>query len=134
MEISNADEGADEGDRSRGTRVRERLAIRSDCHKLNSLGINVRKNFSRPSPTPSHRVGAPDPGRGVPDAALLDPRPAALPHRQTFIVLDKELVVKDFIHGQAHAEAMVGDVNIYMNDLDDSPMEEREIMIAEPKR
>ncbi|CAL5406210.1 unnamed protein product [Camellia sinensis] len=70
-------------------------------------------------------------------------------HKQTFIVLDKELVVGDFIHGDAHVEvcfcmadgvfsgvsfhAMVGDVNIYMNDLDDSQMAEIEIMIAEPK-
>lgn len=29
---------------------------------------------------------------------------------------------------------MVGDVNIYMNDLDDPQMAEVEIMIAEPKR
>lgn len=29
---------------------------------------------------------------------------------------------------------MVGDVNIYMNDLDDSQTAEIEIMIAEPKR
>ncbi|XP_057461370.1 GCN5-related N-acetyltransferase 9 isoform X2 [Actinidia eriantha] len=55
------------------------------------------------------------------------------PHKQTFIVLDKELVAGDFIHGQAHVEAMVGDVNIYMNDFDDSQMAEIEIMIAEPK-
>ena len=29
---------------------------------------------------------------------------------------------------------MVGDVNLYMNDLDDPHMAEIEIMIAEPKR
>lgn len=29
---------------------------------------------------------------------------------------------------------MVGDVNLYMNDLDDSLLAEIEIMIAEPKR
>lgn len=29
---------------------------------------------------------------------------------------------------------MVGDVNIYMNDLDDPQLAEIEIMIAEPKR
>lgn len=29
---------------------------------------------------------------------------------------------------------MVGDVNIYMNDLDDSQIAEIEIMIAEPRR
>ncbi|XP_059661182.1 GCN5-related N-acetyltransferase 9 isoform X2 [Cornus florida] len=55
------------------------------------------------------------------------------PNKQTFIVLDKEFVVGDFIHGQPHLEAMVGDVNIYMNDLDDTQMAEIEIMIAEPK-
>ncbi|RZC89720.1 hypothetical protein C5167_035715 [Papaver somniferum] len=31
-------------------------------------------------------------------------------------------------------KTMVGDVNIYMNDLDDPQMAEIEIMIAEPKR
>nr|GMD30134.1 N-acetyltransferase 9-like protein [Ipomoea batatas] len=56
------------------------------------------------------------------------------PLKQTFIVLDKELIVGDFFHGDAHVEAMVGDVNIYMNDLDDSQTAEIEIMIAEPKR
>ncbi|XP_019158756.1 PREDICTED: N-acetyltransferase 9-like protein [Ipomoea nil] len=55
------------------------------------------------------------------------------PLKQTFIVLDKELIVGDFFHGDAHVEAMVGDVNIYMNDLDDSQTAEIEIMIAEPK-
>ncbi|XP_042973943.1 N-acetyltransferase 9-like protein isoform X2 [Carya illinoinensis] len=52
---------------------------------------------------------------------------------QTFIVLDKEMVVGDFIHGDPHVEAMIGDVNLYMNDLDDPHMAEIEIMIAEPK-
>ncbi|CAK9133344.1 unnamed protein product [Ilex paraguariensis] len=56
------------------------------------------------------------------------------PLKQTFIVLDKVLVVGDFMHGDSHVEAMVGDVNIYMNDLDDPQMAEIEIMIAEPKR
>ncbi|XP_021830007.1 N-acetyltransferase 9-like protein isoform X2 [Prunus avium] len=51
----------------------------------------------------------------------------------TFIVLDKQLVVGEFNHGQPHVEAMVGDVNLYMNDLDDPQMAEIEIMIAEPK-
>ncbi|XP_062027817.1 GCN5-related N-acetyltransferase 9 isoform X2 [Rosa rugosa] len=51
----------------------------------------------------------------------------------TFIVLDKQLVVGEFKHGEAHVEAMVGDVNLYMNDLDDPQMGEVEIMIAEPK-
>ncbi|VVA17452.1 PREDICTED: N-acetyltransferase [Prunus dulcis] len=51
----------------------------------------------------------------------------------TFLVLDKQLVVGEFNHGQPHVEAMVGDVNLYMNDLDDPQMAEIEIMIAEPK-
>ncbi|BFG25979.1 hypothetical protein CerSpe_122530 [Prunus speciosa] len=55
------------------------------------------------------------------------------PNKQTFIVLDKQLVVGEFNHGQPHVEAMVGDVNLYMNDLDDPQMAEIEIMIAEPK-
>ncbi|XP_065875629.1 GCN5-related N-acetyltransferase 9 isoform X3 [Euphorbia lathyris] len=55
------------------------------------------------------------------------------PLKRTFIVLDKELVQGDFAHGDSHIEAMVGDVNIYMNDLDDRQMAEIEIMIAEPK-
>ncbi|KAL6499244.1 GCN5-related N-acetyltransferase 9 [Orobanche hederae] len=55
------------------------------------------------------------------------------PLKQTFIVLDKELVLGDFIHGQSHTEAMVGDVNIFMNDVDDPQMAEVEIMIAEQK-
>ncbi|KAE8075547.1 hypothetical protein FH972_014252 [Carpinus fangiana] len=53
---------------------------------------------------------------------------------QTFIVLDKEMLVGEFTHGDPHVEAMVGDVNLYMNDLDDPHMAEIEIMIAEPKR
>ncbi|KAK9285975.1 hypothetical protein L1049_025177 [Liquidambar formosana] len=55
------------------------------------------------------------------------------PNKQTFIILDKEMVVGEFIHGDPHVEAMVGDVNIYMNDLDDSRVAELEIMIAELK-
>ncbi|GLT94164.1 hypothetical protein SLE2022_119200 [Rubroshorea leprosula] len=55
------------------------------------------------------------------------------PLKKTFIVLDKELVHGEFVHGDPHVEAMVGDVNIYMNDLDDSKLAEVEIMIAEPK-
>ncbi|KAL7128530.1 hypothetical protein ABFS83_13G002300 [Erythranthe nasuta] len=55
------------------------------------------------------------------------------PLKQTFIVLDKELVVGEFVHGQSHTEAMVGDVNIFMNDLDDPQTAEVEIMIAEQK-
>ncbi|KAL3368952.1 hypothetical protein AABB24_009649 [Solanum stoloniferum] len=55
------------------------------------------------------------------------------PLKQTFIVLDRELIVGNFTHGEPHVEAMVGDVNIYVNDLDDPQMAEVEIMIAEPK-
>ncbi|MED6183812.1 hypothetical protein PIB30_041270 [Stylosanthes scabra] len=54
-------------------------------------------------------------------------------NKETFIVLDKDLVVGDFSHGEPHVEAMVGDVNIFMNDLDNPHMAEIEIMIAEPK-
>ncbi|KAB5527694.1 hypothetical protein DKX38_021541 [Salix brachista] len=56
------------------------------------------------------------------------------PLKRTFIVLDKELIQAGFVHGDPHVEAMVGDVNIFMNDLDDPQMAEIEIMIAEPKR
>ncbi|KAF9669592.1 hypothetical protein SADUNF_Sadunf14G0123500 [Salix dunnii] len=56
------------------------------------------------------------------------------PLKRTFIVLDKELIQTGFAHGDPHVEAMVGDVNIFMNDLDDPQMAEIEIMIAEPKR
>ncbi|XP_021630683.1 N-acetyltransferase 9-like protein [Manihot esculenta] len=55
------------------------------------------------------------------------------PLKRTFIVLDKDLIEGDFVHGDSHEEAMVGDVNIYMNDLDDPHLAEIEIMIAEPK-
>ncbi|XP_021910357.1 N-acetyltransferase 9-like protein isoform X1 [Carica papaya] len=55
------------------------------------------------------------------------------PLKRTFIVLDKELVEGEFVHGDPRVEAMVGDVNIYMNDLDDMQLAEIEIMIAEPK-
>ncbi|KAJ8899289.1 hypothetical protein K2173_018263 [Erythroxylum novogranatense] len=55
------------------------------------------------------------------------------PLKRTFIILDKDLVEGDFVHGQPHVEAMVGDVNIYLNDLDDPQMAEVEIMIAESK-
>ncbi|ONK59779.1 uncharacterized protein A4U43_C08F10550 [Asparagus officinalis] len=51
----------------------------------------------------------------------------------TFIVLDKELMEGSFVHGDAHVEAMAGDVNIYMNDPDNLLLAEVEIMIAEPK-
>ncbi|CAN1288779.1 N-acetyltransferase 9-like protein [Linum perenne] len=55
------------------------------------------------------------------------------PLKRTFIVLDKDFVEGGFVHGDPHVEAMVGDVNIYMNDMDDPQMAEVEIMIAEPK-
>ncbi|KAI0523414.1 hypothetical protein KFK09_005809 [Dendrobium nobile] len=55
------------------------------------------------------------------------------PNKHTFIVLDKELIKGGFLNGEPHIEAMVGDVNIYMNDLDDLQLAEIEIMIAEPK-
>ncbi|XP_038983321.1 N-acetyltransferase 9-like protein [Phoenix dactylifera] len=55
------------------------------------------------------------------------------PNKHTFIVLDKELIEGSFVHGDPHVEAMVGDVNIYMNDPDDLQTAEIEIMIAETK-
>ncbi|CAO2814243.1 unnamed protein product [Amaranthus hypochondriacus] len=55
------------------------------------------------------------------------------PLKCTFIILDKQMIVGEFLHGQPHTEAMVGDVNIYMNDLEDPLLAEIEIMIAEPK-
>ncbi|KAK1414416.1 hypothetical protein QVD17_30160 [Tagetes erecta] len=55
------------------------------------------------------------------------------PLKRTFIILDKDLISGEFNHADPHVEAMVGDVNIYMNDLDDSQLAEIEIMIAEPK-
>ncbi|KAI3440939.1 N-acetyltransferase domain-containing protein [Psidium guajava] len=55
------------------------------------------------------------------------------PLKQTFIILDKEMVDGKHVRGDPHVEAMIGDVNIYMNDLDDPQMAEIEIMIAEPK-
>ncbi|XP_010936609.1 GCN5-related N-acetyltransferase 9 isoform X2 [Elaeis guineensis] len=55
------------------------------------------------------------------------------PNKHTFILLDKELIAGSFVHGDPHVEAMVGDVNIYMNDPDDLQTAEIEIMIAEPK-
>ncbi|KAJ0112740.1 hypothetical protein Patl1_01873 [Pistacia atlantica] len=55
------------------------------------------------------------------------------PHKKTFILLDKDLVEGKFVHGDPYVEAMVGDVNIYMNDLDNPQLAEVEIMIAELK-
>ncbi|KAF8718074.1 hypothetical protein HU200_025551 [Digitaria exilis] len=53
------------------------------------------------------------------------------PLKHTFIVLEKELIEGEFTPGNPHTEAMVGDVNIYMNDPDDMQLAEIEIMIAE---
>ncbi|KAD2394403.1 hypothetical protein E3N88_41380 [Mikania micrantha] len=55
------------------------------------------------------------------------------PLKCTFIILDKDLIPGKFNHGDPYVEAMVGDVNIYMNDLEDAQLAEIEIMIAEPK-
>ncbi|KAM0910020.1 hypothetical protein ACQ4PT_014435 [Festuca glaucescens] len=55
------------------------------------------------------------------------------PLKHTFIVLDKDLIQGEFLVGNPHTEAMVGDVNIYMNDPDDTQLAEIEIMIAEQK-
>ncbi|PPD93496.1 hypothetical protein GOBAR_DD09562 [Gossypium barbadense] len=74
------------------------------------------------------------------------------PLKKTFIILDKEMVGEKFVHNLVKPfdffsvlfwtdmelmvnddPAMVGDVNIYMNDLDDPQLAEVEIMIAEPK-
>jgi len=55
------------------------------------------------------------------------------PFKHTFIVLDKELIGGEFAPGNPHTEAMVGDVNIYMNDPGDMQLAEVEIMIAEHK-
>lgn len=55
------------------------------------------------------------------------------PQKCTFIVLDKQRIEGDFVHGEPHVEAMAGDVNLYMNDIDDFQTAEIEIMIAEPQ-
>ncbi|KAG7578771.1 GNAT domain [Arabidopsis thaliana x Arabidopsis arenosa] len=55
------------------------------------------------------------------------------PNKRTFIVLDKDFIKGELIHGEPHVEAMTGDVNIYMNDVDDPKVAEVEIMIAEPR-
>lgn len=53
------------------------------------------------------------------------------PLKRTFIVLDKQSVTGEFVHGDPHTEAMIGDVNVYMNEPDDPLTVEIEIMIAE---
>ncbi|CAN8268515.1 unnamed protein product [Cochlearia groenlandica] len=55
------------------------------------------------------------------------------PNKRTFIVLDKDFINGDLSNGEPHVQAMTGDVNIYMNDVDDPKVAEVEIMIAEPK-
>ncbi|KAK1317115.1 hypothetical protein QJS10_CPA05g01011 [Acorus calamus] len=55
------------------------------------------------------------------------------PNKQTFIVLDKDMIRGGFVEGEPHVEAMAGDVNIYMNDPDHLRVAEIEIMIAEQK-
>ncbi|XP_010412402.1 PREDICTED: N-acetyltransferase 9-like protein [Camelina sativa] len=55
------------------------------------------------------------------------------PNKRTFIVLDKDFIKGDLAHGEPHVEAMTGDVNIYMNDVDDRKVAEVEIMIAEAR-
>ncbi|XP_010488723.1 PREDICTED: N-acetyltransferase 9-like protein [Camelina sativa] len=55
------------------------------------------------------------------------------PNKRTFIVLDKDFIKGDLANGEPHIEAMTGDVNIYMNDVDDRKVAEVEIMIAEPR-
>jgi len=49
----------------------------------------------------------------------------------TFIILDKEL--PDSPATGFHGGCMVGDVNLFWNDLDDESAVEIEIMIAEPR-
>ncbi|XP_078430052.1 acyl-CoA N-acyltransferases (NAT) superfamily protein [Wolffia australiana] len=56
------------------------------------------------------------------------------PRKHTFIVLDKKRIRETgLVRGDPHIEAMVGDVNIYVNDPDDPQTAEIEIMIAEPE-
>ncbi|CAI8597928.1 unnamed protein product [Vicia faba] len=52
-------------------------------------------------------------------------------NKETFIILDKDLLIGTFSHGQPHVQAMVGDVNIFMNDINNPQIAEIEIMIAE---
>lgn len=54
------------------------------------------------------------------------------PLKCTFIVLDKQRIIGQFRHGDPHTEAMVGDVNLYLNDVENRTTAEIEIMIAEP--
>lgn len=80
---------------------------------------------ARSCSTPSHRVGALDSRRRVRDAAYMDSRPPqyfCFPHsiflfrfyrhncnptlsvERTFIILDKDLVSGEFVHGDPHVE------------------------------
>nr|XP_023929634.1 N-acetyltransferase 9-like protein [Quercus suber] len=54
-------------------------------------------------------------------------------NKLTFIVLDREMFVGEFGLIACPFPAMVGDVNLYMNNFDDPNMAKIEIMIAGPK-
>lgn len=53
------------------------------------------------------------------------------PRKCTFIVLDKQRISGELGCEDPHVAAMVGDVNLYMNDADETTAAELEIMIAE---
>ncbi|KAI5080551.1 hypothetical protein GOP47_0003734 [Adiantum capillus-veneris] len=53
------------------------------------------------------------------------------PRKCTFIVLDKQRIDEDLSCDDAQEAAMVGDVNLYMNDVEEPFTAEIEIMIAE---
>ncbi|KAH7291116.1 hypothetical protein KP509_29G001100 [Ceratopteris richardii] len=54
------------------------------------------------------------------------------PKKCTFIILEKEKMDKNADYDDAQEQAMVGDVNLYMNDIEEPFTAEVEIMIAEP--
>ncbi|EFJ28579.1 hypothetical protein SELMODRAFT_93596 [Selaginella moellendorffii] len=56
---------------------------------------------------------------------------ASDPKKCTFIVLDRELITGDLAPSLPFVNAMIGDVNLYMNDVENSSVAEIEIMIAE---
>ena len=51
-----------------------------------------------------------------------------------FLLLFPQITFFFFLYNQILTAAMVGDVNLFMNDLDDPHVAEVEIMIAEQKR
>eukprot|EP00250_Pteridium_aquilinum_P001125 c11332_g1_i2 orf=164-748(-) len=53
------------------------------------------------------------------------------PHKCTFIVLDKQRINGDLSLDDPQEAAMVGDINLYMNDVEEALTAEIEIMIAE---